>query len=91
MRLSSKKSESSSLGAKSPAKKKKGKLKTEKKCLQCYKPRHIAKYCYKKRGVGKQPDGDAFVCNAGVSETWLADSGASAHMTSSEKYFLSYK
>lgn len=90
MRLPSKQSESAALVAKYSAKKKET-LKIEKKCFHCHNSGHTAKYCYKKSDTSKQHGGDAFICNTGVPETalWLADSDASAHMTSSRKCFLS--
>ncbi|GFS67040.1 retrovirus-related Pol polyprotein from transposon TNT 1-94 [Trichonephila clavipes] len=48
--------------------------------------------CRKKESKSKV-DGDAFVCTVeGVpeSEVWIADSGASAHMTKHKNYFVDF-
>ncbi|GBN79835.1 Retrovirus-related Pol polyprotein from transposon TNT 1-94 [Araneus ventricosus] len=75
------------------ATKKKAAKKEERKCYVCRKPGHIAKDCWK-RDRKQKTSGDAFVCIVeGVTEKeqWIADSGASAHMTSYRKYFLDFK
>ncbi|GFX70937.1 retrovirus-related Pol polyprotein from transposon TNT 1-94 [Trichonephila clavipes] len=64
--------------------------KPERKCYVCRKPGHLAKDCWKKESKPKV-EGDAFVCTVeGVpeSEVWIADSGASAHMTKHKNYFV---
>ncbi|GFX09635.1 CCHC-type domain-containing protein [Trichonephila clavipes] len=64
--------------------------KPERKCYVCRKPGHLAKDSWKKESKPKV-DGDAFVCTVeGVpeSEVWIADSGASAHMTKHKNYFV---
>ncbi|GFR10076.1 retrovirus-related Pol polyprotein from transposon TNT 1-94 [Trichonephila clavata] len=66
--------------------------KPERKCCVCRKPGHLAKDCWKK-GSKPKVEGDAFVCTVeGVpeSEVWIADSGASAHMTKHKNYFVDF-
>ncbi|GFR23660.1 retrovirus-related Pol polyprotein from transposon TNT 1-94 [Trichonephila clavata] len=66
--------------------------KPERKCYVCRKPGHLAKDCWKKGSKPKVED-DAFVCTVeGVpeSEVWIADSGASAHMTKHKNYFVDF-
>ncbi|GBN69353.1 hypothetical protein AVEN_138741-1 [Araneus ventricosus] len=73
--------------------KKKAAKRVERKRYVCRKPGHIAKDYWKKDRKQKT-SGDAFVCIVeGVTEKeqWIADSGASAHMTSYRKYFLDFK
>ncbi len=67
--------------------------KVERKCFKCHRPGHIAKHC-KKPDISKKPEGDAFMCvfeNISDKELWLADSGASTHMTNRKDYFFSYE
>ncbi|GFV31516.1 retrovirus-related Pol polyprotein from transposon TNT 1-94 [Trichonephila clavipes] len=88
MRLPSKSANSTAL----VATRKKIFKKPERKCYVCRKPGHLAKDCWKKESKPKV-DGDAFVCTVeGVpeSEVWIADSGASAHMTNHKNYFVDF-
>ncbi|GFQ71153.1 retrovirus-related Pol polyprotein from transposon TNT 1-94 [Trichonephila clavata] len=88
MRLPSKSTDSTAL----VATRKKVFKKPERKCYVCPKPGHLAKDCWKK-GSKPKVEGDAFVCTVeGVpeSEVWIADSGASAHMTKHKKYFVDF-
>ncbi|GFT78892.1 CCHC-type domain-containing protein [Trichonephila clavipes] len=86
MRLPSKSADSTVL----VATRKKIFKKHEKKYYVCRKPGHLAKNCWKKESKPKG-EGDAFVCTVkGVpkSGVWIADSGASAHMTKHKNYFV---
>ncbi|GFQ98960.1 retrovirus-related Pol polyprotein from transposon TNT 1-94 [Trichonephila clavata] len=88
MRLPSKSTDSTAL----VATRKKVFKKPERKCYVCRKPGHLAKDCWKK-GSKPKVEGDAFVCTVeGVpeSEVWIADSGASAHMTKHKNYFVDF-
>ncbi|GFR24645.1 retrovirus-related Pol polyprotein from transposon TNT 1-94 [Trichonephila clavata] len=88
MRLPSKSTDSTAL----VATRKKVFKKPERKCYVCRKPGHLAKDCWKK-GNKPKVEGDAFVCTVeGVpeSEVWIADSGASAHMTKHKNYFVDF-
>ncbi|GFY09869.1 retrovirus-related Pol polyprotein from transposon TNT 1-94 [Trichonephila clavipes] len=88
MRLSSKSANSTAL----VATRKKIFKKPARKCYVCRKLGHLAKDCWKKESKPKV-DGDAFVCTVeGVpeSEVWIADSGASAHMTKHKNYFVDF-
>ncbi|GFR07771.1 retrovirus-related Pol polyprotein from transposon TNT 1-94 [Trichonephila clavata] len=88
MRLPSKSTDSTAL----VATRKKVFKKPERKCYACRKPGHLAKGCWKKGSKPKVED-DAFVCTVeGVpeSEVWIADSGASAHMTKHKNYFVDF-
>ncbi|GFW36888.1 retrovirus-related Pol polyprotein from transposon TNT 1-94 [Trichonephila clavipes] len=65
-------------------------LVAKRKCYMCRKPGHLAKDCWKKES---KPKVDAFVCTVeGIpeSEAWIADSGASAHMTKHKNYFVDF-
>ncbi|GBO34281.1 hypothetical protein AVEN_151207-1 [Araneus ventricosus] len=93
MRLPGKQAEHSALVANTSVNKRTYKPKqekAEKKCFRCHKPGHLAKKCYKKSSYSKRPEGDAFLCSEEVQDkdVWLADSGASAHMTTHKEYFL---
>lgn len=103
MRLPERRSESSALVAtKKPTN---GKFdKNKRKCFKCHREGHIARNCPTKKtesvpssaGSSKRevaPSGEAFVSIEGVTDTeqWLADSGASAHMTHNKDYFLTYE
>ncbi|GFR24434.1 retrovirus-related Pol polyprotein from transposon TNT 1-94 [Trichonephila clavata] len=88
MRLPSKSTDSTAL----VATRKKVFKKPERKCYVCRKPGHLAKDC-RKKGSKPKVEGDAFVCTVeGVpeSEVWIADSGASAHMTKHKNYFVDF-
>jgi hypothetical protein len=89
MRLPPKQSTSSSAFV---ASKKKPVKKYDRKCYVCRKVGHLAKDCYKNKNKPKT-EGDAFLCVEGVpeAELWLADSGASAHMTKRKEYFCTYE
>ncbi|GFQ77592.1 retrovirus-related Pol polyprotein from transposon TNT 1-94 [Trichonephila clavata] len=88
MRLPSKSTDSTAL----VVTRKKVFKKPERKCYVCRKPGHLAKDCWKK-GSKPKVEGDAFVCTVeGVpeSEVWIADSGASAHMTKYKNCFVDF-
>ncbi|KAK9704008.1 hypothetical protein QE152_g28553 [Popillia japonica] len=53
--------------------------KEQRKCFKCHKKRKLA--------------GEAFLCERDdrQDDQWLADSGASAHMTNNKSFFLSYE
>ncbi|KAK9700733.1 hypothetical protein QE152_g31058 [Popillia japonica] len=73
--------------------------KEQRKCFKCHKVGHLAKDCYKKYGNARnlkkapKPEGEAFPCERDdrQDDQWLADSGASAHMTNNKSFFLSYE
>ncbi|GFU49700.1 retrovirus-related Pol polyprotein from transposon TNT 1-94 [Nephila pilipes] len=86
MRLPSKSTDSTAL----VATRKKVFKKPERKFYFCRKPGHLAKECWKKESRPKV-ESDAFVCTVeGVPkrEVWIADGGASAHMTKHKNYFV---
>ncbi|KAF2897953.1 hypothetical protein ILUMI_08222, partial [Ignelater luminosus] len=105
MRLPSKQNESVALVANSENKKysknENNNFKSKQKCFKCRGVGHYAKDCPKRKSSssvsckkGTKPSGEAFICEVeGVAESdvWIADSGASVHMTSKKQYFLTYK
>ncbi|KAG8172649.1 hypothetical protein JTE90_009811, partial [Oedothorax gibbosus] len=77
-------------------------VKQERRCFKCNQLGHIAKHCWKRNAVKSSDgpvskhtrEGNAFMCSIpGVAEedVWLADSGASAHMTRHKEYFSSFE
>lgn len=67
---------------------KKSLKKCDRNCYICRKGHLIAKDCYKNKNKSKA-DGDAFtylVEGVETDEVWLADRGATAHMTRFKNY-----
>lgn len=105
MRLPSKQNESVALVAnlenKKHSKNDNNNFKSKQKCFKCRGVGHYAKDCPKHKSgssvnckKGTKPSGEAFLCEVeGVAESdvWIADSGASVHMTRKKDYFLTYE
>ncbi|KFD59242.1 hypothetical protein M514_28579, partial [Trichuris suis] len=79
---------------------KKRNKKRGRKCFNCHQNGHFAKSCPIRQNGNKEQvrqfkGGETFFCyrvegNSDASAAWLADSGASHHMTWNKKYFTKY-
>ncbi len=74
----------------------------EKLCFYCKKPRHFVKICLKKKNDEKEKTNQAYedhkkmfvaalIANDHTMYDWIADSGATQHMTFEQKWFTTYE